>query len=222
MVKFKQKKIVTANLLGEDLRRARLRHNLSLKAVEIKIGITEKYLEALENSDWEALPGEIYAKNWLKKYGLFLGLEADELKDRFETETASLKIWPSGLKDRFGSMQTRVTVWPLRFKKVLVLMAVVAIVAYLGGQLWQLIRPPYLEVIYPPQEMVIHGRLIKILGRADLHAAVKINGEKINLDPEGWFKVDMTLNKGLNVIEIEARKKYGPVKRIERKLIALD
>ena len=43
------------------------------------ININKKYLEALENDDWKKLPGEIYAKNFLKKYCNFLKLNPKSL-----------------------------------------------------------------------------------------------------------------------------------------------
>ena len=46
MIRFKQKNIITVKSLGEDLERARKRVNLSVLAVEKKIGVARHYLEA--------------------------------------------------------------------------------------------------------------------------------------------------------------------------------
>ena len=53
------------------------------------------------------------------------------------------------------------------------------------------------------------GKLIKILGKVEQGAWPGLNDEEISADEEGWFQVDIDLNKGLNVIKIEAHKSYG-------------
>lgn len=219
MVKFSKKRIITSRLLGEELLRARKSFNLSLKAVERKTGIAEKYLAALENGDWEIIPGEVYAKNWLKKYALFLGFDWVEVKERFEQEVVKLELWPRGIEQKFGVIQRKIIVLPLLIKKWLVLLVVAGILGYLGWQIWFLLRPPQLEVLYPENNFVTHNRLIKILGKIDRHLPVMINGERVSTDEQGWFVVDISLNKGLNIIKIEAKKKYGAVSQIERRVI---
>ncbi len=218
MVKFTKKRIITSKLVGEELLLARKSFNLSLRAVEHKTGIAKKYLAALESGDWEALPGEVYAKNWLKKYAIFLGFEWPEIKKRFDEETAGLDLWPENINQRFGVIQRKVVAFPLLVKKLLWILLAVTIIVYLGWQIWFLLRPPYLKVFYPPDNFVFHNRAVKILGKADIHSSVILNGEKINTDENGWFVVDISLNKGLNIIKIEARKKYGPITVVERRL----
>ncbi len=50
--------------------------------------IRAKYLRALENEEWDLLPGPVYVKSFLKTYGDFLGLDSrllvDEFKRRYE------------------------------------------------------------------------------------------------------------------------------------------
>ncbi len=219
MVKFSKKRIITSRLLGEELLKARKSFNLSLKAVEHKIGIAEKYLSALENGDWEALPGEVYAKNWLRKYALFLGFDWPEVKKRFEKETEHLHLWTKGVEERFGVIQHKITVVPNILKRFLWLLLVVIIVVYLGWQIWFLLRPPRLEIVYPADNFIVHRRLVKLLGKTENHLSVMVNGELVATDKDGWFTVDMNLNKGLNIIKIEARKKYGAVSRVERRIV---
>jgi transcriptional regulator with XRE-family HTH domain len=70
--------------LGKTLREAREGKGLSLEVVEEETKIRKKYLSALENEDYEALPGRVYARAFLRTYSRFLGLEADPLLAEFE------------------------------------------------------------------------------------------------------------------------------------------
>ena len=84
MVVFRQKKIITVKSLGEGLVEARESLNLTLSLVEKKIGVGQEYLEAMENGEWQILPGEVYAKSFLQRYALFLGLDKVIILKKFK------------------------------------------------------------------------------------------------------------------------------------------
>lgn len=65
--------------LGEVLREARRRKGISLAQAERETRIREKYLAALEEEDYESLPGNVYAKGYLRSYAQYLGLDPDKV-----------------------------------------------------------------------------------------------------------------------------------------------
>ena len=69
--------------IGEVLERARVRRGLDFETVAAETKIHVKYLRALENEDWEALPSTAYAKGFLRTYARLLGLDADALVDEY-------------------------------------------------------------------------------------------------------------------------------------------
>ena len=69
--------------IGEVLRRTRARLQLDIDRVELETKIRSKYLRALENEEWDALPGPTYVKGFLRTYGSYLGLDADALVDEY-------------------------------------------------------------------------------------------------------------------------------------------
>lgn len=52
---------------------------MSLQAVQAELKIRERYLKALEENDFTAIPGEVYARGFLRSYAKFLGLDAETL-----------------------------------------------------------------------------------------------------------------------------------------------
>ncbi|MCL5056984.1 MAG: DUF4115 domain-containing protein [Actinobacteria bacterium] len=52
---------------------------MSLETAEENTKIRRKYLEALEQENYDILPGRVYVKGFLKNYASFLGLNANEL-----------------------------------------------------------------------------------------------------------------------------------------------
>ena len=73
---------------GEILRRERERKNLTVKDIEEGTSIRSAYIEALESGDFSKLPGEVYARGFLKNYANFLGLDAENLLAQFAAEIA--------------------------------------------------------------------------------------------------------------------------------------
>ena len=66
-----------------------MRARIDISEVEAQTKIRAKYLRAMENEEWDLLPGPVYAKSFLRTYGDFLGLDSrlliDDFKRRYET-----------------------------------------------------------------------------------------------------------------------------------------
>ena len=65
--------------IGETLRNAREAKRLTLKDVSKDTNIVVKYLEALENEEFDKFPSETYLLGFLRSYAEYLRLDADEL-----------------------------------------------------------------------------------------------------------------------------------------------
>jgi hypothetical protein len=74
--------------IGSTLREARMRARIDISEVESRTKIRARYLRAIENEEWDLLPGPVYAKSFLRTYGDFLGLDSrllvDDFKRRYE------------------------------------------------------------------------------------------------------------------------------------------
>src|SRR6187401_1857460 len=74
--------------IGTTLREARMRARIDISEIESETKIRAKYLRAMENEEWDLLPGPVYVKSFLRTYGDFLGLDSrlllDEYKRRYE------------------------------------------------------------------------------------------------------------------------------------------
>ena len=72
--------------IGATLREARLRARIDIGEVETRTKIRAKYLRAIENEEWDLLPGPVYAKSFLRTYGDYLGLDSRMLVDEFRRQ----------------------------------------------------------------------------------------------------------------------------------------
>nr|MDQ3327411.1 helix-turn-helix domain-containing protein [Chloroflexota bacterium] len=69
--------------IGETLREERLSRGLTHEYVSQIIKIRPEFLDALEEENLSALPGNFYAKNFLRRYADFLDLDSSSLVQRF-------------------------------------------------------------------------------------------------------------------------------------------
>lgn len=67
--------------VGSKLREARTRRKLSLQEVEEATKIRGRYLQAIEDEDWEQLPGETYTRAFIRTYAALVGLDGDRLAE---------------------------------------------------------------------------------------------------------------------------------------------
>ncbi len=70
--------------IGATLREARVRARIDIAEIETATKIRAKYLRALENEEWELLPGPTFVKTFLRTYAEALGLDAKLLVDEYK------------------------------------------------------------------------------------------------------------------------------------------
>jgi cytoskeleton protein RodZ len=73
-------------VIGDTLSEARTRRRVDLEEVQAATGIRPRYLEAIEQEDWEALPEEFYARSFIRKYAVYLGVDPEPLVDEFKRQ----------------------------------------------------------------------------------------------------------------------------------------
>jgi cytoskeletal protein RodZ len=74
--------------IGSSLRQARERQKLRLSQVEGATQIRARYLQAFEDERFDILPGAAYAKGFLRTYADYLGLDAQQFVDEYNTRFA--------------------------------------------------------------------------------------------------------------------------------------
>src|ERR1017187_939953 len=65
--------------IGETLRRERLRRNLDLQQISNELKLSTRFLEAIENEQFDRLPGGVFTKSFVRQYARLLGLDEDEM-----------------------------------------------------------------------------------------------------------------------------------------------
>lgn len=72
--------------IGEILKEARERNHLSLDDIQEETKIQKRYLVAIEQEDYHALPGKFYARAFIKEYAQVVGIDPTEILQEFDEE----------------------------------------------------------------------------------------------------------------------------------------
>ena len=92
--------------IGTTLREARMRARIDISEIETETKIRAKYLRALENEEWDLLPGPTYVKSFLRTYADALGLDGklliEEYKLRHE-RLSDVERFIANLRERDGA-----------------------------------------------------------------------------------------------------------------------
>jgi cytoskeleton protein RodZ len=69
--------------IGATLREARMRAHIDVSEIEAQTKIRAKYLRALENEEWDLLPGPTFVKSFLRTYAEALNLDGKVLIEEY-------------------------------------------------------------------------------------------------------------------------------------------
>jgi cytoskeleton protein RodZ len=135
------RKVSSVGELGDLLRTTREEQNLSIEQVEEITRIRHVFLEALEDERFEDLPGGVYARGFLRTYGRLLGLDPEELMQRYRriTHTTSPEV-PQILNEPLMP-RSRSSIWPALFVSVMLLAVLGLIGWYLYNRLYLGVDP---------------------------------------------------------------------------------
>ena len=61
--------------------------------------------------------------------------------------------------------------------------------------------------------------MVEVAGRVFEEAEVYIDGEQILLNQDGTFVAQVDLERGLNLITVEAKKRYSRTSRVDRRVV---
>ncbi|OGY93381.1 MAG: hypothetical protein A2406_00105 [Candidatus Komeilibacteria bacterium RIFOXYC1_FULL_37_11] len=217
MASFKQKKISRSQTLADKLRQSRLEQNKTLAEAEAVTGIQTKYLEILEEGNYQKLPGNIYAKAWLRLYANFLGLQANELlvDYKIEKSISDRLVKVDVPQEKNNNIFAYRILKPRVLKSLGIGLLIVALFAYLGWEVNNIISPPEVLIFEPTSNFKTTDSSVVIKGQTKPEVQLTINNELVLLDEAGYFSQEVNLLNGLNNLEISAKKKHSRIRTIE-------
>lgn len=119
--------------IGETLRERRMALKIDVHEVEEATKIRAKYLRALENEEYNLLPGSAYVKSFLRTYADYLELDSRALVDQYRsldlhTEEEPMVYTPSKVGRTVGYGR-----WLIVVAVIVLIVVVLYFVGVFGG-----------------------------------------------------------------------------------------
>lgn len=119
--------------VGDALRERRMALKIDVHEVEEATKIRAKYLRALENEEYDLLPGNAYVKSFLRTYAEYLDLDARAIVDSYRSRTGTHEEEPAGLVGRNNSQSSPRRVWWIVALALIVIVALFLLIGMLTG-----------------------------------------------------------------------------------------
>jgi cytoskeletal protein RodZ len=114
---------MASGTFGERLKREREMREVTLKEVTTATRIGPRFLEALENEEWEKLPGGVFNRGFVRAIARFLGLDEENLLAEYDLAHGEPSM-PA--PQPYENKLPRPPIW-------VPILAVLALLAVLGG-----------------------------------------------------------------------------------------
>ncbi len=213
---FTRKKVESLTL-GEKLKKLRGDFRMSLTDVSKATRIQVKYLEFLENGEYEKLPADVYVRGFLRSYARYLNIDEQALVKLYERErnirenlghdthqkTSAFSLPPASLVITSRSL-------------ILVLIGLLLFGSffYLYREFQSFGSEPLLVVLSPENNSVIESNEMIVSGKTDRGAQVTINGQGVFVDSEGSFSEKLVLQPGQNGVSLRTINRFHKEKTV--------
>lgn len=205
---FSTKKIKSEKTVGEKLKNARQKNNLSLYEAEAGTKVRAKYLAAIEEGRWSELPQDVYTRGFVLAYAKFLELDTQSIIADYESEILfrrkkeNQKIsYDQKVSDR------KVLITPKLLAYSVLALSILGMFSYIIFQLLSFAGNPNLKIVSPANNIVLDNDAMDLAGITDIDAFVSVNGENVPVSNDGRFLLKLKLHQGVNMIKIQAINK---------------
>ena len=198
---------------GDLLKDKRLEKELTIEDVARRLKVRPEYLLAVEENNYQKLPSSTAAKGFLKNYARVLYLNPDTILAMFRRDFA---------ENEKGEIIPKGALAPLARKphiisasSILLFLGAFTFLGFLVVQIitWQSL--PKLDVSVPVSGEVYVGKVI-VRGVTDKDAVIKVNTQKVLVDQNGNFNLELALPKGTHSVLIESVSRSGKIRLVER------
>lgn len=200
--------------IGKFLKHARLKKKVTRETLAKETKIKRGFIEALESESWEKLPEYPVVLGFVKKIAQSLGISQEQamaiLRRDYPPKSISVNPKPD-LNSKF--------LWSPKLTFLLgVIFVILIVLGYLGFQYFKFISPPELSISKPAEEEVITDDSLKVVGRTEPDATIKVNKQPVLVNDDGSFEAVIEINENTNEILVEAVSRSGKLTTLKRKI----
>lgn len=191
---------------------------LTLFSLEQKTRIAEKYLKAIEENNFSALPlARAYRLAYIREFAKAINYSPEKAIYQFIKENGLGDIETIHPQSNIKKMQLYLTSWLVR--SILIAGIIIVFIGYLAWQVKGVLTPPNLLIYAPIEGVIINQSETVVEGETEKEAQLTINGQETRVNEQGKFNTTLNLSTGVNTITITATKKHGKTITITRHVV---
>lgn len=199
-----------SNFLNDKMRE----RNLTFKRLSELTGVSVRHLEGLASGDPNRLPSAPYLKGYLARLGEVLGFDPnqawEEMKRLTDAKSSGKSDEPS--RNRFSRE-------PIS-KYLIGGIVVFLLLMYVGFRFYKISGTPSLIISSPQENMVVVGEnSFPLVGSVSNTSELKINGEQVQIQSDGSWQKTVSLQEGINTVEITAKKFLGRETKVIKQIV---
>jgi len=208
---FTRKKVESLTL-GEKLKKLRGDFRMSLSEISKSTKIQVKYLEYLENGEYDKLPADVYVRGFLKSYAQYFNIDESTFIKLYERERHIQKNLHQQPKvhtlPRKKIHISSLVVTPQSLVIAVVVLFVFGAFFYVFQEFQTFALVPRLIILSPTNGSVVDQDTILVQGKTDKGSRVSINDQIVFVDTEGNFSSTLPLQFGVNTMKIVAVDRF--------------
>lgn len=187
---------------GVVLKEAREAQKRTLAQVSRRTRIKQKFLTALEDSDWASLPNFSVAQGFARVFALNVGADPNLVAALIRRDFPPSKITQIGEGISLGPQ----SIWTPKATIITSIVLCLALLGtYLGRQYFQFAAPPRLSVSVSDSDSVIG-----VTGMTSPSATVEVNGRPVLVESDGSFKTEVAKQDLINSsVYVQATSRTG-------------
>jgi len=200
--------------IGKAIKEFRAKKRYSVTKLSKETRIKESFIRAIENEKWSDLPDYPVVSGFVRKIAGSLGVAEEQALGLLRRDYPPIKI-PINPKPDVSDKFT----WSPR--KTFVAGATLVILMVIGYLVFQYSRftgEPKLIVDAPQQEQVVNTGFLKVTGKTDSDAIIRVNNQTAIVNADGFFDTEIEVFEGTQSVKIVATSRAGKESIIERKI----
>jgi len=192
---------------GEVIKNKRESLKKDLSGVSTDTKIQKRYLEYIENNQFEKFDSKVFATGFIKIYATYLGLDVEKILALYRRSTL-VDVKPKNTKNILTQKRKfpHIQISP-KFLAIFTLITfLLLIVGYVGYQIYKFQTPPMLNIIQPIDEYVSEEEILVLKGLTQNSVLIFVNDQPVEVSNNGEFETEVTLIEGVNTITVKAKK----------------
>ncbi|MGC8651204.1 MAG: helix-turn-helix domain-containing protein [Minisyncoccia bacterium] len=198
---------------GSVLRQTREQRGITLEKVSQDLKIIKSLLEAIEKNQYQKLPPPVYLKKIISQYSHYLHLEEKDILDLYQKSNG--RHLSSGNEDNLPQNRFHLYHSPIiqflivAFRRLLKFTFLIFILGYCLFEVLQFILPAQIILYYPPSNFNTSNPNLVISGKVIRGKILYFQGQEITFDNQGLFQTSLSLNPGMNTLNLKAINALG-------------